>query len=248
VGLLKFSEFVNESKGLQENNDIDQLNESLGMGQIWMAIKMWINKLWNSDKSKKTQVKQGPPIYLTGPHINYIPHQQGPSGAAEIILAAQGKGKLKPQTRNNILGNVATGSPYYNTIKDPKKSDKEAAIAFLKYYSDNWQKLQKEALSLINLPKYKKVKKAIESIKDPQLPKDFLVTVAFKESSLNPNPGTTKFKGLFQIGPSAWAELKRVLPSKYKGSVIPMDPIKNAQAGHDYLKLTNEQFEKKIKN
>ncbi len=248
MGLLKFSEFVSESEKNSAIVSVDRLNESLGMGQVWMAIKMWIKKLWNSDKQKKTPATQEPPRYLTGPHINYIPHQQGPSGAAEILLAARGKGKLKPQTRKNILGNVATGSIYYNTIKDPKKSDKEAAIAFLKYYSDNWTKLEKQALSLINLPKYKKVKKAIESIKEPQLPKDFLVTVAFKESSLNPDPGTTKFKGLFQIGPSAWAELKRVLPSKYKGSVIPMDPVKNAQAGHDYLKITNDQFEKKIKN
>ena len=102
-------------------------------------------------------------------------------------------------------------------------------------------------MSLINNPKYLKAKKAIDSIKDPQLPKEFLTTVAFKESSLNPNPPTNKtYKGLFQIGPSAWAELKRVMPAKYKGSVIPIEPRKNAQAGHDYLKLTYDRFQKKI--
>ena len=45
---------------------------------------------------------------------------------------------------------------------------------------------------LINNPKYSKAKKAIDAIKDPELPKEFLTTVAFKESSLNANPPTNK--------------------------------------------------------
>ena len=35
-------------------------------------------------------------------------------------------------------------------------------------------------------------------------------------------------------------------PGKYKGSIPPIDPVKNTQAGHDYLKWTYEQFEKNM--
>lgn len=238
MALLKYSEFVNQ----KVNEGI--LNEQ-GMAPVWWKIQAWWKSLWNRKKPKGDVASA--PAYLTGKHLLYIPHQQGPVGAAAIVNAAMGRGSLEPRTRKNLLGNVPTNTKYYNTIKDPKKSDKEAAIAFLTYYSDNWNKLEKEAMSLINNPKYSKAKKAIDAIKDPELPKEFLTTVAFKESSLNPNPPTNRtYKGLFQIGPAAWAELKRVLPTKYKGSAIPLDPKKNAQAGHDYLKLTYDRFQKKI--
>ena len=238
MALLKYSEFVEHR--INENS----LNEQ-GMAASWLKFQGWWKNLWNKKKPKENVASA--PSYLTGKHLLYIPHQQGPVGAATIVNAAMGKGELGPNVRKNILGNVPTNSKYYNIIKDPKKSGKEAAIAFLSYYSDNWTKLEKEAMSLINNPKYLKAKKAIDSIKDPQLPKEFLTTVAFKESSLNPNPPTNKtYKGLFQIGPNAWAELKRVMPTKYKGSIIPIEPRKNAQAGHDYLKLTYDRFQKKI--
>jgi len=236
--LLKYSEFVD--KEINESN----INEQ-GMAPVWWKFQNWFKNLWNRKKPKGTIAPA--PSYLTGKHLLYIPHQQGPVGAAAIVNAAMGKGTLEQRTRRNLLGNVPTNSKYYKIIKDPLKSDKDAAIAFLTYYSDNWNKLEKQAMTLINSPKYSKAKKAIDAIKDPELPKEFLTTVAFKESSLNPNPPTNKtYKGLFQIGPSAWAELKRVLPSKYKGSAIPLDPKKNAQAGHDYLKLTYDRFQKKI--
>ena len=244
MALLKYSEFVDQK--INESN----LNEQ-GIFPSWITIQALFKALWNKRKPNVTATPNVPnapaPAYLTGKHLLYIPHQQGPVGAAAIVNAAMGRGKLEPRTRKNLLGNVPTNSKYYNIIKDPKKSDKEAAIAFLTYYSDNWNKLEKEAMSLINNPKYSKAKKAIDSIKNPELPKEFLTTVAFKESSLNPNPPTNKtYKGLFQIGPSAWSELKRVLPMKYKGFAIPLDPKKNAQAGHDYLKLTYDKFQKKM--
>lgn len=236
--LLKYSEFI----GQKLNETF--LNESFA-NDLWLKFQIWLKNFWTKQEVKPKVTL--PPLYLTGKHLLYIPHQQGPVGAATIVKAAMGKSELGPNIRKKILGNVPTGSKYYNTIKDIKKSDKNAAIAFLTYYSDNWAKLEKEAMSLINNPKYIKAKKAIDSIINPQFPKDFLTTVAFKESSFDPNPPTNKtYKGLFQIGPRAWEELKRVLPLKYKGPIIPIDPRKNAQAGHDYLKLTYDRFQKKI--
>lgn len=238
MALLKYSEFINQKL------DETFLNESFA-NDLWLKFQIWLKNFWTKQEVKPKVTL--PPLYLTGKHLLYIPHQQGPVGAATIVKAAMGKGELGAKIRKNILGNVPTGSKYYNTIKDAQKSDKNAAIAFLNYYSDNWAKLEKEAMSLINNPKYIKAKKAIDSIINPQFPKDFLTTVAFKESSFNPNPPTNKtYKGLFQIGPRAWEELKRVLPLKYKGSIIPIDPRKNAQAGHDYIKLTYDRFQKKI--
>lgn len=242
LALLKYSEFVDR-----------KINESILNEQVifpsWPMIQALFKAWWNRKKPKVTPTPKvtNAPAYLTGKHLLYIPHQQGPVGAAAIVNSAMGKGPLGDKIRKNILGNVPTNSKYYNIIKDTKKTDKAAAIAFLSYYSDNWNKLEKEAMALINNPKYDKIKKAIDAIKNPGFPKDFLTTVAFKESSFNSNPTTNKtYKGLFQIGPSAWAELKRVFPTTYKGLAIPLDPKINAQAGHDYLKLTYDRFKKKV--
>ena len=135
MALLKYSEFVEQ--GINESS----LNEQ-GMAASWWKFQGWWKNLWNRKKSKGNVASA--PSYLTGKHLLYIPHQQGPVGAATIVNAAMGKGELGPKIRKNILDNVPTDSKYYNIIKDPKKSDKEAAIAFLSYYSDNWTKLEKK--------------------------------------------------------------------------------------------------------
>lgn len=223
------------------------LNESW---PSWSTFWNWLISLFKKTEMKKPPEQkkplEQPPKYLTGQHMLYIPHQQGPLGAKVIYQAARGEGKMTPALRNKLAGNVATGSEYYKIIKDPKSSDKEAAIAFLKYYEENWDRIKNEANTLIHRPEHKKIKEAIDKIQNPTLPKEFLYTVAFKESSFRENPGTKKHVGLFQIGPLAWEELKRVYPTKYKGSVIPREAVKNAQAGHDYLSYTYEQFKKKI--
>ena len=238
MALKKFNEF-NPSSDLNEN-----LNEGM-FGNLTNSFKNWVAGFWKKTPQAKKVSKA--PDYLNGEHMLYIPHQQGPDGAAKIFKAASGMGKLDTDMRKKLLGNVPTGSSYYNIIKDPKKSSKEVAIAFLKYYAENWNRLKKEALVLITKPEYKKARVAIDSIQNPQLPKEFLTTVAFKESSLDPNPKRNRtYKGLFQIGPLAWAELKRLIPTRYKGNQIPLDPKKNAQAGHDYLKITNDIFQKKL--
>ena len=75
-----------------------------------------------------------------------------------------------------------------------------------------------------------------------------MYTVAFKESSLNPQPKKNKsYRGLFQIGDLAWQQLKKINPKDFKGGLAPLEPKKNAQAGHDYLAWAYDLFEKKIK-
>lgn len=224
------------------------LNESW---PVWDSFLNWLVGLFKKTETKESPEQkktQEPPKYLTGQHMLYIPHQQGPLGAKVIYQAARGKSKMSPELKYKLSVNVPTGSEYYKIIKDLKSSDKDIAIAYLKYYQENWERIKNEAMALINRPEYKKVKEAIDKIQNPTLPKEFLYTVAFKESSLRENPGTKKHVGLFQIGPLAWGELKRVYPTKYKGSVIPKDAVKNAQAGHDYLSYTYEQFKKKIES
>ncbi len=239
MALKKFHEFdpLHESQELKEGVFRNLISD----------FKNWVTSFWKKTPEAKKVPKT--PDYLSGEHMLYIPHQQGPDGAAKIFKAASGLVKLDPDMRKKLLVNVPTGSVYYNIIKNPKQTSKQVAIAFLKYYSENWNLLKKEALSLITKPEYNKAKIAIDSIQNPQLPKEFLTTVAFKESSLNPNPKRNPtYKGLFQIGPLAWAELKRLMPFRYRGNKIPLDPKKNAQAGHDYLKITNDVFQKKLQS
>jgi hypothetical protein len=237
---------VRRIKNFQEFNE-GVLNESWpSWNTFWNWLVGIFKKTEDKDEVKPTPIE--PPKYLTGQHMIYIPHQQGSLGASVIYQAARGKSKMSPQLREKLAVNVPTGSSYYKTIKDPKSSDKSAAIAYLQYYNENWERIKNEANALINRQEYKKVKEAIDKIQNPTLPKEFLYTVAFKESSLRENPGTKKYVGLFQIGPLAWAELKRVYPNKYKGSQIPKNLSQNAQAGHDYLSHIYEKFKKKIES
>jgi len=241
--IKKFDEFLNESSISGE------LNESLPF-PVWQKFALDLFLIWKKWKQKQNPAKPVPPkapSYLTGKHMLYIPHQQGPAGAASIFKAAKGVGELTDSMRKKMRTNVPTGSAYEKVIADANKSDKEAAIAFLKYYSENWSTIEKQALSEISKPQHAKVKKAIDEIKDPKLPKEFLYTVAFKESTLGTRQRSgSQYKGLFQIGPLAWQELKNKLPKAYKGSVIPVEFSKNAQAGHDYLDLTYKAFKKKV--
>jgi hypothetical protein len=241
--IKKFDDFINESR------TEDGLNEGLYF-PLWQPFAFDLYAIWKKWRQKSHPSKPIPPkapSYLTGKHMLYIPHQQGPAGAAAIFKAAKGVGDLTDSMRKKMRVNVPTGSTYEKIIADNQKSDKEAAIAFLKYYSENWAEIEKKALSEISKPQHSKVKKAIDGIKNPKLPKEFLYTVAFKESTLGTMQRSgSQYKGLFQIGPLAWQELKNKLPKAYQGSVIPVDFPKNAQAGHDYLDLTYKAFKKKV--
>jgi hypothetical protein len=230
------------------------LNESINENMftdIWERFKTLVKNIFagtpapTSKPVVKPKVPSVPP-QIVGQHMLYLPHQQGPSGAAKIVKIARGKEKLDAALRSKLLNNMPTSDPNYEKVKT--LNDKDAVLAFLNYQKNTWGKYEKDALSEIKSPKNLNVKKAIERVADKQFPVNFLTTVAYKESSFNPNPPTNKaYSGLYQIGDLAWKQLKKINPSKYKGDKPPLNPMLNAQAGHDYLKWTYEQFEKLLK-
>jgi hypothetical protein len=204
-------------------------------------IVNWFKRETKDQSLVKKVVKASP--YDQGDHMLYIPHQQGAKGAAKIVLAAGGKYKFTKEEINKLIDNLPTLDPALKIVKDPKKSSKEKAIAFLEYQKRTWDKYRREALS--NIQKHPKVKKGIEKIKNKHFPNEFLTTVAWKESSFNPKV-TGTYRGLYQIGDLAWSDLKRIDPQKYKGPKAPLDTVINPQAGNDFIKMQNERFQKKL--
>ena len=220
----------------------DQLNEQ---ENLWDRFKSTILNFFTEKPKAKDPVSNTAKTIdvISGPHMLYLPHQQGPTGAAKIIKIAKGLEKLDAQLRSNLLNNMPSSDPGYQTVKTGK--DKEAVIAFLKYQKNTWHQLEQEALKEINNPKNAKVKAALFKVKPSNFPDHFLTTVAYKESRFDPDPKTNRsYRGLFQIGDSAWNQLKRIDPSKYKGPRAPKALKANAQAGHDYLKWSYDQFQK----
>lgn len=233
-------------KEYEEFNYDEILNE--GLSDIWERFKSLVKRIFGMEDEKPqiSPIKPKTPPEIEGKHMLYLPHQQGPSGAAKIVRIAKGQEKLDPALRSKLLNNMPSSDPRYAKVKTGK--DKEAVLAFLNYQKGTWSNYEKEALTEIKNPKNLKVKKAIEKVLNKQLPSDFLTTVAYKESRFNPDPPTNKsYRGLFQIGDLAWGQLKKIDPKKYKGSKPPLNTVLNAQAGHDYLKWSYEQFEKLIK-
>jgi len=226
----------------------EPLNE--GMDDLWERLKKKMKSIFLSDGSKEIkttppQIKKKNDDLLLGEHMLYLPHQQGPSGTAELINVLRGKSKLSSEMRNKLLKNIPSSDIRYSRVKSG--NDIDAASAFLEYQKITWDQYKKDALSKIKEPQNSQVKKALESIPNKKLPLDFLTTVAYKESRFVPAPKTnTSYRGLFQIGDLAWKQLKMEFPEKYTGAKAPLDPFKNAQAGHDFLGLSYEQFDKKV--
>ena len=239
-------------KHLKEYHEFEytsELNEGFigDVKDLWNSFKKLLGRMVTKQPpvKKLTPLKPTKPSPLEGQHMLYLPHQQGPAGAVKLVEVYQGKEKLDGSARRKMLNNMPSNAFGYQSVLTGK--DKEAVAAFLNYQKGTWSNYQKEALSKIKLPENTAVKKAIDKLANPNFPKEFLTTVAYKESRFVPNPkGNRTYRGLFQIGPDAWTQLKRVYPGKYKGSVPPLDPVKNTQAGHDYLKWTYEQFEKNV--
>lgn len=232
-------------KEYEEFEPSESLNEGL-VGDIWERFKALMKRIFGKTEVKpKTPAAPTVPPQIEGKHMLYLPHQQGPSGAAKLVKIAKGQEKLDTAMRSKLLNNMPSSDTRYAKVKTGK--DKEAVLAFLDYQKGTWKNYEKEALSEIKDPKHSIVKKAIEKVPNKQLPVDFLTTVAYKESRFNPNPPTNKsYRGLFQIGDLAWKQLKQINPQKYKGSKPPLNTALNAQAGHDYLKWSYDQFEKLV--
>jgi hypothetical protein len=229
---------------------LEKLNE--GLGDLWERFKKAVSDFFSRKKTvvvKKPGAKVMDPSLITGEHMIYLTHQQGPTGLANILDILRGDAKIEDNSRNKLLNNMPQSDPRYQKVQTGKS--KQAVKAFLEYQKSTWDEYKKEALTKINDPQNAKVKQAIEKAKAkiPDFTKDFITTVAYKESRFDPNPKTNKaYRGLFQIGDSAWAELKRVYPMKYKGAKAPLAPIKNTEAGCDYLKLVYDRFENLIKH
>jgi len=229
------------------DNDIEILNEGI-FDDIFDKLRSIFNKIYKKPEQKKVLTNkkkvEKSPIY--GEHMFYLPHQQGPSGAASLVKILEGKEKLTSSLRNKLLNNMPASDVRYAKVL--RGNDIVAVRAFLDYQKGTWDSYKKAALTEIKTEKNRKVRDAIQKIKSPKLSKDFLTTVAYKESRFNPNPSTNKsYTGLFQIGMPAWNQLKRINPSKYKGKNPPIDPVLNAQAGYDYLNWSFEQFKKLTK-
>lgn len=226
------------------NQEFTRMNEQEG---IWDKFKKTVLGFFTSnskstDKKSKTSKTMD---VINGPHMLYLPHQQGPTGAAKLVKIIKGKEKLDPTLRSNMLNNMPSSYPGYNTVKTGK--DRDAVMAFLMYQRDTWKKLESEAVKEIKNPKNAKIREALFGIKPSAFPNNFLTTVAYKESRFDPNPKSNpSFKGLFQIGDSAWQQLKKIDPKKYKGSKPPLKITKNVEAGYDYLKWAYDQFEKNL--
>ncbi len=237
-------------KEYEEYNSSDEtLNE--GIGDLWDRIKGAVGDFFGRKKTVvvKPKAKVMDPSLITGEHMVYLTHQQGPSGLANILSILRGDIKMQPDSREKLLNNMPQSDPRYIKVKTGKS--KEAVKSFLEYQKSTWGQYKREALAKINEPQNAKVKEAIEKVKAkmPNFSKDFITTVAYKESRFDPNPKTNKaYRGLFQIGDSAWSELKRIYPLKYKGTKAPLSPIKNTEAGCDYLKLVYDRFENLVKN
>ena len=230
------------------------LNES-DFGDAWERFKKTISELFSKKKVVETPKPVAaptpapppkPPLPIYGQHMLYLPHQQGPAGASKLVKIVKGESELDEPLRKKLLNNTPSADPGYSKIKTGP--GKDAVLAFLTYQKNSWDTLSKEALREINLPENKIVKQSIDNIKNRKLPKEFLYTVAYIESRLKPKPERNKeYRGLFQIGKLAWDQLKKINPFTHKGSLAPLNPGKNAQAGHDYILWSYDQFEKKVK-
>jgi hypothetical protein len=176
----------------------------------------------------------------------YMQHQQGVAGAASIIKALRGTGKLHPDTaRINMLNNIPSDRPQIKRDMKAalaKGDQKTAAALFVNMWKEKWNSKSKEAKTAINKPQNAVAKKAIEAAaKKYGVPFEFAATVSLIESGLNPNAGNRRYKGLFAMDPSR----------SYDGLITPMgnkwsDPYLNADNGVKLLRRDIVQFKRQL--
>jgi len=174
-----------------------------------------LSALQSVQKQSKEMIGDGELISGDTDYLFYLQHQQGAAGAASLIKAAAGEGKLNPATRANsgrfLTQNMPDGD-IANQISAAVDAgdDQRAAVLFLDYWKKFWSFKKQRALSVIDQPRYASVKSSIDEV-NTYLPKDFLYTVAFIESGLQSKPREGgKYKGLFAITDQ---NLKKYVPS-----------------------------------
>lgn len=181
----------------------------------------------------------------------YLQHQQGPAGAAGLVKALNGTGKMASDTIKtkggvkyaNIVKNIPSDKPQVkaDVIKALDSGDEKTASAlFMNTWKEKWFAKQKQAMIEIEKPANAAVKEAIQkySIKY-SVPFDFAVTVAMIESGLNPKAGNSTYKGLYAIQPN----------SNYGGKTIAVgkdwaNADRNAEAGIKLLASQVKGFKK----
>lgn len=126
-------------KEYKEFNDYsERIDEQEG---IWDKFKKTVLDFFTSSPKavvKKSVVSKTIDV-ISGNHMLYLPHQQGPTGASRLVNIVKGKDTLDPTLRNNLLNNIPRSYPGYNIVKTGK--DKDAVRAFLMYQRDTWKKL-----------------------------------------------------------------------------------------------------------
>ena len=185
----------------------------------------------------------------------YMQHQQGVAGAAGLVRALNGTGKMAADTIKtkggvkyaNLVGNVPSDLPQVkkDLIAALDKGDqKTAAGLFLNAWKQKWNTMQKAAKTDINKPQNATVKDAIsKATAKYNIPFDFAITVAKIESGFNPKAGNSTYKGLFAMNPN----------SSYGGVVKPMgndwsNPYTNAENGVKLLKDDIADFKRTLGN
>lgn len=183
----------------------------------------------------------------------YMQHQQGVAGAAGIVKALNGTGKMNPETIKtkgglkyaNLVSNVPSDRPQVrkDIIAALDKGDQRTAAAlFLNMWKEKWFDKQTQAKTAINQTNNRVVKDAITKASAKyKVPFDFAITVANIESGFNPKAGNASYKGLFAMQPN----------SAYGGKVEPMgsrwsDPYVNAENGVKLLSSSIVDFKKTL--
>lgn len=183
----------------------------------------------------------------------YMQHQQGVAGAAGLVRALNGTGKMASdtiKTKNgvkyaNLVGNIPSdrADAKKEVIKALDSGDqKTAAKIFLNVWKSKWATKHEEAKKLINNPVNSKVKDAISQAASKNgVPFDFAITIANIESGFRPGAGNASYKGLFALTPS----------SSYGGVITPLgskwnDPYLNADAGTKVLRSSIKLLKKQL--
>jgi len=242
--LLEYDKYVMPSAPVNEGFVTD----------IFPAFLKWLREWFNKKKNDRNMIFQLPtgllPQEIEGDHMMYVPHQQGGRGAAKLFLAAKGQYKLTEEDINKLKNNMPASDPNYKIVADPKKTSKERALAYFKYWKKTWENYKRDAKA--NIASHPEVQKGIAKVDDKH-PKffsnDFLTTVAWIESRFDPKAGKTRpYKGLFQIGSDAFSDLKKTYKNRIysNSSVIPTDTVENPQMGNDYLKWAYDRFKNNL--
>jgi len=180
--------------------------------------------------------------------LYYLPHQQGPTGAAYLVLAYLGLSEIYSATKANNA-KYLRGNCHDDAISEQilmainAGNDQRAAALFLGYQKDLFNKKKVEHVRAVNDPKNKYVVDLIDST-NSKLPKEFLYTVCYLESGFNPdsnkNSGSS-YKGLFQMDIDDFPnKAKKIFPNDVPNIYDPKQNVfvgvRNLEEGFEFFR------------